>query len=189
MHALLLLALLSADLTWQQQTLNLVNAERSDANRRELLIYGEVQQVRHPLGYDARLEESAQWWCDAIKGTGIADHFGWLNARGHLIDQNGRQISRVWLPTYQPDGLTYWGFRNEFLGIEGRSSENGVFLKRATPAAAVAAWRGSGWHDDPRQATKHYRNLIDPGWTHFGVGKQSWGAGKDSMIAEFLEAP
>lgn len=193
MNALILWAVLATSQTWEVQNLQLINEERAAANAREFAIYGEILQVRQPLQYDTRLEDSAQWWCDALKGSGHFDHFGWLNAKGHLIDASGRQISRVWLPTYQPDRLHFWVFRNQYLGIEAHStlnsSENGTLLRRASPSNVVGAFVRSGWAVDPRAASHHYRNVVDPRWTHMGVAKQTWGGGKTSVFCEFVSLP
>lgn len=189
MNTLVLLALLAAGPSWQDQTLTLINEERVAANERELALYGAIEKVRHPLQADPRLADSAQWWCNALRGTGDFGHFGFLSERGFLLGLGGKEVSRVWLPTYQPDRLHYWAFRNQYLGIEGsstqNSSENGVLLKRASPENIVSAWVRSGWHVDPRQAAKHYSNLVNPNWTHFGVAKQGWAAGKTSVFGEF----
>lgn len=172
---------------WQVQTLKLINEARADANIREFAIYGEVLEFREPLVYDPVLEESSQWWCDALNRSGWWSHFGQVNERGFLVDTSGDQISRVWLPS-QADGLTYWGHRLRNLGVPDWqfSSENGVLLKRVTAEGVVSAWKNRGWNIDPRAVTgSHYFNLINPSWTRFGVAQQNWGSGKRSVFGGF----
>lgn len=176
-----------ADASWQSSILDLINHERALADEREWLIHGELQAPREPMSYSSLLAESGQWWARALTSTGLVDHTGYLNADGFLLNPaTGRVASRVWLPTYQPDRFTYWGYRNKYLGLEDYllSSEVGVFLKRATPENVVSAWVNSGYAHDPRQARKHYGVIINPLWSQFGVGSARWGSGKESVFGE-----
>lgn len=181
----------TASAAWQDDTLTLINMARADADRRELAIYGSILAPRRPLAYSLTLEESGQWWCNALRGSGWFDHFGWLNAAGYLVDQNGRQISRVWLPAMSlTDRMTFWWVRNLHLGLDVSTqecSENGVLLKRVTAENVVNAWH-HGYNADPRKVIgSHYWNLIHPAWTHFGVGSNNWGSGKRAVFGEFMQ--
>jgi hypothetical protein len=175
--------------TWQDDIITLINEERANADERELAIYGELANgPRLPLVYHAGLEDSAQWWCDALKGSGWFDHTGYVNAEGYLINpKNNRRISRVWLPSYNMPGMTFWPDRNRFLELKtvGKTSENGLLSKSTTPEFIVDSYVGSGYNNDPRKASKHYMNVIDAYWTHVGSAKNSWGGGKNSTFTEF----
>lgn len=186
---MLLVANVATAETWQEEIITLINLERMDADTRELAIYGELANgPRLPLVYHAGLEKSAQWWCDALKGSGWFDHTGYVNSAGYLINPNtNKRISRVWLPSYNMPGMTFWPDRNWYLQIPtvGQSSENGLLSKSTNPIHIVNAYIQSGYHPDPRQARKHYMNVVNPYWTHIGSAKNGWGGGKSSVFTEF----
>jgi hypothetical protein len=180
----LALVLLAA---WPADVLDLVNREREQANLRELSIYGDIRQVRLPLEYDPVLEASAQWWCDALKGSGHFAHSGTLNDAGFLVNADGRQSSNVGLPAYPGTNHTDWNPRNWFLGLDVNGSENGAQLKRASAVNIFEGWRRSGWSINPLDARGHYFNLVLPQWKRFGVARQVWGKGDSSVFAEFSQ--
>lgn len=185
---ILLLAFLSAAAlgqTWQEQMVGQINLLRSLADRAELQLYGELfDGPRLPLTIHPKLTRSADWWCQALQGTGILAHGWYVNRSGYLIagPTDPAVISRVWLP--QSAGFTSWLDRNAYLGLAPLGSgENGAVLKH--PSDCVSAWTISGWSADPRKATLHYSNLIKPAWTHVGIAHEAWSAGKQSVFAEF----
>ena len=192
MHALLLsLTLLTAS-PWEAEVVRLTNIERAEANDREWMIYGSYEHgERQPLEIDPLLTDSAQWWCNALKGTGIFEHQWYINDSprngrpgGYLINpKTGRVLSRVWLPG---QGVTNFADRAWYLGVEV-SHENGALSKSLTSETAVTLWMLHGWHEDPRQVSSHCWNMLNPHWVRTGVGHGPWGAGRSVAFMEFGE--
>lgn len=172
---------------WEEDLLSAINAERAYADDREFAIHGEVLSPRLPLTLNPALTASAQIWVDALKGTGILAH-GWhTNDAGYLVAGYGetKAVSRVWLPSR--DRWTDFVIRNEFFGVFAFGSENGFVGKSTKAGHVVAAWAAGGWNIDPRLAATHYGNLVNPRWTQMGAAKGTWGSGKSSVFAEFIE--
>lgn len=171
------------------RVIQLVNEERADADRRELEIYGFLQDgPRLPLDYDATLAESADWWCQGLKGTGILAHSWWVNDRGYLILSPTDPVvlnRRIWFP--QSFGMTSWLDRNAYLGLDPiSSSENGVLASGLNAETMFFLWLGHGYNKDPRLAFSHYSNLIRADWTHAGVAKGASGTtGRSYGFMEF----
>jgi hypothetical protein len=186
--ALLTIALLAQ--TWEQQIVSGINALRDQANQTEQRDYGYVRAYRYPLVVNPTLTYSAQWWCNALEGTGF-DYppHGWYVSRSGFIvasPTSTKPLSRVWLP--QDNGWSSFVERNWYLNLRNPCSENGVTLnaKDAIPANVVEAWRRSGWNDDPLKATEHYWNCVNPNWTDVGVASGRWKNGARSIYGEFM---
>lgn len=173
---------------WEEDLLAAINAERAYADDREFAIHGEVLAPRAPLTINPLLTTSAEMWVAALKGTGLQTH-GWhTNDDGYLVAAYGETepITRAWLPSR--DRYSNFVIRNEFLGLFTFCSENGAYVKSTKVDHLVAGWISSGgWNIDPRLARLHYGNLVNPRWTEMGVAKGTWGSGKSSVFAEFIE--
>jgi len=177
-----------------QTPLNQLNDVREDADDRELLIHGNfVIGPRPALDLSDILNESAQWWCEALKGSGIADHGWYTNKDGFLIasPQNPRILSRVWLPSIEIDPGVYWCdfvVINNYLGIEG-SSQGQNLLRRSNVRTnnIVDLFTETGWNDDPLKATHHYSTMIVPFWTHCGFGMITDGGGRKIAVINFAK--
>lgn len=185
---LLIAAILSA--TWQTDTIDAINVVRAEADNTELALYGVLLDgPRKPLILHDGISTSAQWWCDALKGTDLGASHGWyVNRNGFLIQSpaNPVVISRVWLP--QTNGWTQRTDRYRYLGIPALAgSENAAVAPNVNPDWLLFYWTRSGWSDDPRFATEHYANLIDPRWTHAGLGRGAYGGGKKIAVIDFAE--
>ena len=184
---------------WQQQLLDLLNAERADANRRELLIYGEFSRLgpRLPLVWHQGVADAEQWWCDALQNTHGRwfGHFGYVNADGFLIEGplpdgtfSTKQIGTMWQPSYVQEGRTDISDRLIHLKIANAgNSDNGTKLDTFSAERAAIAFR-NGWNDDPRFATFHYANVIYPYWDTAGLAKGNWKGGRTTVFAGFIKA-
>jgi len=174
--------------TFEQQLVTLINAERVNANLREAQIYGSVRIVRQPLVINPVLTQSAQWWCDGLRGTGLFGHVLAVSPSGYLILPTGK-LGRTWFPQRNQPGETGWYDRIAYLGESNFiSSENGLTLKNKdmNPVQVFSAWRNSGYSYDPTQAKSHYSNVVSPYHTDIGVGVQGWMSGSSSCFADFL---
>lgn len=119
-----------------------------------------------PLEYDQSLDDSAQYWADFL---GDVDDFVHFVALSDYPEYN--------LPDYDLDGYCAWYDRNELFGwVWGPSSENVAVQKSMRPQDVVWAWMNSPGHRS---------NLLNPNWTHAGVGKGPWNAGRGVCVMEF----
>jgi hypothetical protein len=157
------------------KVIRLVNEVRADADERELALHGSfILGPREPLDYDATLAKSAQWWCDACRGTGILSHNWTIDERGYLTNiPSGYRSSKVWLPTRAGhEGFTDYFARAYYLGLpDVFYTEVGLRSDNTSAESVVFQWTASGFHTDPRQASKHYAAIIHPWVTHAGCGK------------------
>ena len=177
-------------LSWEEQFVVLINQERSSANDREWAIYGAYANgFRGPLTINPRLTASAQLWCNALKGSNYFDHYGYVTNQGYLRRSyyDWTQISRVWLPS-KYNNYTDWTIRNEYFGVfPTASSENGYLGGGSRPRDIFNAWKAGTWNIDPRLASGHYSNMINPRWIEVGIAKNTWGGGKNSCFADFAD--
>ncbi len=177
---------------WHKEALQYLNEERANADAKELALYGEfVVGPRLPLELDPILTESAQWWCDALKGTGIVAHGWYTNNKGYLIQtpDSTKTLTRVWLPFRElnPGEGIYWTDflgRNAYQGLLAvNQSENILLTSNVSPESIIARWR-SGYNDDPTKALGHYGNMINPLWTHCGFGRGPYGNSKKIAVLD-----
>ncbi len=185
----------AASANWEQAVCNLLNAARARANQQELAKYGSYQiSERLPLIVNPQLTAASEWWSNAVKGTGIQDHFAPTNAAGYLIRSFVDQtvVSRVRLPTEAVPGgyQTYWHLLVLAMGLNplhGNDNQNLLFAGDMSAFFVANAWINSGYNADPRLAGGHYWNVIMPLWTHCGIANGPWLGGRKSAVCDFAQ--
>jgi uncharacterized protein YkwD len=118
-----------------------------------------------PLKYDASLSAASEYWCKVLANERILAHGLPVDyfAPDMLLDVDG-------------DGWCLYTDRAWFFGWTGSVSENGAALKSIQPDQLVWAWMNSPGHRS---------NLLNPNWTHAGVAKGNFGAGRQSAYMTF----
>ncbi len=170
---------LAAENRFDSLCLQYINQYRAEANERELAIYGSVVKWRAPLTLAPELTQAAKLWLRLLKGVDQLLHDAPTDLLG---DQKLAQAVDV-----NDDNFVTVEERHLYCGYDSWiSSECGALSPWANKAPSVAyAWYRSGWHDDPRKATKHYAILIHPFFTEFGAAFGDGYAGKKRAYAEF----
>jgi len=121
---------------------------------------------RPMLEYDERLDKAAQFWTDFL---GDIDDFTHHVAIADYPEHDE-------LMDLDIDGYCNFTDRVLYYGWLGPSSENIAILKSMSPQGTVWAWMNSPGHRS---------NLLNPNWTHAGVGKGPWNAGRNCCTMNF----
>lgn len=120
-----------------------------------------------PVVYDESLSDAGYLWSNILKGSGELAHAVLMTDFPNAVDMND-------------DGVCDYYDRAEFCGwFWGPLSENGGVMK-GNINGQNAVW---SWLNSPG----HKANMLNPAWTHAGIGKGPWAAGRNSYFAVFGE--